>query len=187
MKFKEKQDIEKSKMLHKLDYWKLPYETGFDHAVKWALDELSKGDGFKEYWIDKRDMTICDSKRISYGCARNFFPVGKTSEQIHTVDIRALTAANAKLELMNQNCISLGLHESRMQTLDDKLEHLLEVNKELGAENATLKAKLEKCKEQRNYLIDNYYNEENLPDQTEHFDAELAQISAVENKVSEEK
>jgi hypothetical protein len=41
----------------------------------------------REFWIDKRDMTICDSKRITYGCARNFYPIGKTSEQIHVIEL----------------------------------------------------------------------------------------------------
>ena len=43
------------------------------------------------------------------------------SETVETIDIRALLASEAKLELMNQNCISLGLHESRVRELENKL------------------------------------------------------------------
>lgn len=82
--------------------------------------------------------------------------------------------------------LDLGLSEVEIHKVLDK--HLSEFkNDELKiveiqlvskTEYDLLKSKLKLAVYQRNYLIDNYYNEKNLTDRKAHFDAELAAITA---------
>ena len=180
----------------------------FESGAKWALDELSKTEGFEKRWIQYEDKY----------CIETCYPFDPSKANpietlvdpelddrpiVEFIELRALTAANAKLEL-NAEIISakdaeiksleikLRICNDRSLRTYDGLTDKADRADALEAENATLKAKLEKCRSQRDYelkersrLYDKQENKEQFAaSYIKLLDTELDQISAVENKVS---
>lgn len=110
------------------------YGFAFDRGASAALRILSEQEG-REFWIDTtaidngkdEALVFLDKEEIDDGYIEDFLHVTEAAPLRARVQV-----LEEKLEFMNQNCISLGLHESRVQQLESE-------NADLKAENDKLR------------------------------------------------
>lgn len=76
---------------------------------------------WREFWIDEVGDTV-DGERDAVIHSNS--PGNTTHLYCHVIEHGALLEAEAKLEELNQNCISLGLHESRMRESEERIKKL---------------------------------------------------------------